>query len=637
MRHVVVGTAGHIDHGKSALVQALTGTDPDRLKEEKLRGITIDLGFAHMDLGDVQIAFVDVPGHERFVKNMLAGAGGIDLVLLVVAADESVMPQTREHFDICRLLGIRSGLVVITKIDAVEPDLVAVVREEIRDLVQGSFLEGSRILEVSSRTGAGTAELKEAIRDLGLTVEQRPRDRLLRLPIDRAFTIRGFGTVVTGTLLCGEIAKDQEVELIPGEVSAKVRGIQIHGNLSQRAVAGQRTAVNLQGIDLREVQRGMVLTLPKRFRTSRMLDVALSLLPSAPRPLKSLVKVRFHHGTSEVLARVALLGRDTLPPGESGFAQLRLDSPVFSFHDDPFIIRQFSPAVTIGGGKVLNPHPDKHRSTDRTIGEILRNLESGSAARLIRTLVVSRREQVLDLRELNSCLGWSEERLLEECRRLAEAGRILLIPAPVPILTTPELEEKLKQDSLAHIRNFHATHPLLKGISKEELRKRVFDGLPIEVFRHCLDGMENARQISQQEEILTRYGHEVQLSAEAEGLRRKIEELFRSAGFQPPLVSELPALLNGDEQEIRKLFFWMLKEKIIVKISDEFAYHRDSLTAIKSGLRSRFSTGEPFGVGEFKEIFGLTRKHAIPLLEYLDRERFTRRTGNDRVLAGSGP
>ncbi len=311
MRHVIVGTAGHIDHGKSALVRALTGIDPDRLKEEQLRGITIDLGFAHLDLGDVQVGFVDVPGHEKFVKNMLAGVGGIDFVLLVIAADESIMPQTREHFDICRLLGVRTGIVVINKTDLVDPEMIELVRDEVMETTIGSFLEGAEIIPVSSKTGAGIDQLKKAIHDLALAIRPRPSNQMLRLPIDRAFSIRGFGTVVTGTLTSGEIQKDQEIELIPGGLIAKVRGLQVHGDMTGQAVAGQRTAVNLQGVDLAQVERGMVLTVPHVFRSTQILDVHLLLLPSA-KPLKNLVKVRFHQGTIEVLARVALIGQDTI-------------------------------------------------------------------------------------------------------------------------------------------------------------------------------------------------------------------------------------------------------------------------------------------------------------------------------------
>ena len=322
MKHVIVGTAGHIDHGKSALVRALTGVDPDRLKEEQQRGITIDLGFAHLDLGEVQIGFVDVPGHEKFVKNMLAGVGGIDFVLLVVAADESIMPQTREHFDICRLLGVNTGIIAITKSDMVEPDMIELVRDEIEETVAGSFLENANH-PGKFKTGEGIDRLKKAIHDLSLAARARPSNKILRLPIDRAFSIRGFGTVVTGTLTSGEVQKDQEIELIPGGLTAKIRGIQVHGSMTARAVAGQRTAVTLQGIDLAQVERGMVITVPHSFHSTRILDVHLLLLPSA-RPLKNLVKVRFHQGTIEVLARVALIGQETLLPGETGYAQLRL-------------------------------------------------------------------------------------------------------------------------------------------------------------------------------------------------------------------------------------------------------------------------------------------------------------------------
>jgi selenocysteine-specific elongation factor len=631
MRHVIVGTAGHIDHGKSALVRALTGIDPDRLKEEQLRGITIDLGFAHLDLGDVQVGFVDVPGHEKFVKNMLAGVGGIDFVLLVIAADESIMPQTREHFDICRLLGVRSGIVVINKADLVDREMADLVRDEIAETTIGSFLENAAVVTVSSKTGEGIDSLKKAIHDLALAIQPRPSDRMLRLPIDRAFSIRGFGTVATGTLTSGEIQKEQEIELIPGGLTARVRGIQVHGNMTGHAVAGQRTAVNLQGIDLAQVERGMVITVPHLFHSTQILDVHLQLLPTA-KPLKNLIKVRFHQGTLEVLARVALIGQDTLMPGESGYAQLRLDSPVFCLHGDSFIIRQFSPTITIGGGMILHPNPSKHKSTDRKMLDALKGLDHGSLPEKIPVLLATTAKRAMNLNELNSLLGLPGPNLVTICADLAKSGKLVMIQAPAPILVLPPVVDSLKKETLAQVGEFHKENPLLKGISKEELRKRLFDDVPPEVFRYCLEELVKKQKISFQEDAVSLHGREVQLTAEGQQLREKIEDIFKRSSFQPPAVSDLPNSVDADPEEIRRIFFWMIKEKILVKVSDDLVYHRATLDRIKAQIKAKFAPGSKFGVADFKELFDITRKHAIPLLEYLDRERFTRRMGNDRIL-----
>jgi selenocysteine-specific elongation factor len=631
MRHVIVGTAGHIDHGKSALVKALTGIDPDRLKEEQQRGITIDLGFAHLDLGDVQVGFVDVPGHEKFVKNMLAGVGGIDFVLLVIAADESIMPQTREHFDICRLLGVSTGIVVINKIDLVDADMIELVREEIEETTQGSFLEKAEIIPLSSKTGEGIDRLKKAIHDLALAISPRPSNRMLRLPIDRAFSIRGFGTVVTGTMTSGEIQKDQEVELIPGGLTAKVRGLQVHGAMTNRAIAGQRTAINLQGVDLAQVERGMVITLPGIFRSTQILDVHLMLLPSA-KPLKNLVKVRFHQGTLEVLARVALIGQDFLAPGESAYAQLRLDAPVFCLYGDAFIIRRFSPTITIGGGIILHPNPSKHKSTDMHTLDALQKLDSGDLRDKIPVLLATDAKRAMNLRELNSLLGLPGPDLIKICSDLAKSEKFVMLPAPAPILVLPHVIESLKKETLKQISDFHKENPLQKGISKEELRKRFYDDLPLEVFRYCLDGLVAKQKISFLEEAVSLYGREVQLTSEAEQIRQMIETFLQKAGYQAPSISDLQSSIPGNPEELRRIFFWMIKEKILVKLSDDLIYHRATLESIKNQIRGKFAPGAKFGVAEFKELFDLTRKHAIPLLEYLDREKFTRRLGNDRIL-----
>jgi selenocysteine-specific elongation factor len=630
MRHVIVGTAGHIDHGKSALVKALTGVDPDRLKEEQVRGITIDLGFAHLDLGDVQVGFVDVPGHEKFVKNMLAGVGGIDFVLLVIAADESIMPQTREHFDICKLLGVNAGIVVINKTDLVDPEMLELVLDEVAQTTKGSFLEGAKAIAVSSKTGEGIEQLKKAVHDLALAIPPRPSNRLLRLPIDRAFSIRGFGTVITGTLTSGEIQKDQEVELIPGGLTARVRGLQVHGNMTAHSIAGQRTAVNLQGIDLAQVERGMVVTVPRTFHSTQILDVRLLLLPGA-KPLKNLVKVRFHQGTIEVLSRVALIGQDTISPGETIYAQLRLDSPVFCLHGDSFIIRQFSPTITIGGGIILHPDPLKHKSTDKKALNLLQGMDTGDLSKKIPVFLAAGAKRAIDLDELNSLLGLPLPELNKVCAALAQSGKLVIVPAPSKILVLPSIIESLKKETVQQISAFHKENSLQKGISKEELRKRIYDDLPLEVFRYCLDELVAKKKISFLEDMISLHGREVQLTSEGQQLREKIEAFFQKAGVQAPFLADLPDSLGVNPEEARRIIFWMIREKILVKLSDDLIFHRDTLDSIKKQIRAKFPPGSKFGVAEFKETFDITRKHAIPLLEYLDREKFTRRVGNDRL------
>jgi selenocysteine-specific elongation factor len=419
--------------------------------------------------------------------------------------------------------------------------------------------------------------------------------------------------------------------LIPGGLTARVRGLQVHGNMTGRAVAGQRTAVNLQGVDLAQVERGMVITVPNLFRSTQILDVRLLLLPSA-KPLKNLIKVRFHQGTLEVLARVALIGQDVLLPGESGHAQLRLDSPVFCLHGDAFIVRQFSPTITIGGGIILHPNPSKHKSTDKQTLAFLQELDHGNLEEKIPVLLAADVKPAMNLRDLNSLLGLPGAELLKICSNLAQSGKVVMIPAPSPILILPHVVESLKKEVLSQVTVFHKENALQKGISKEELRKRLFDDLPLEVFRHCLDALIEKRKIAFQEDTVSLHGREVQLTAEGNQVREQIEALYQKAGHQPPAFSDVQSSVSANPEEIRRIFFWMIKEKILIKVSEDLVYHRTTMDSIKKQIKGKFATGSKFGVADFKELFDITRKHAIPLLEYLDRDRFTRRVGNDRIL-----
>ncbi|HMX27806.1 MAG TPA: selenocysteine-specific translation elongation factor, partial [Blastocatellia bacterium] len=485
MKRIIVGTAGHIDHGKTSLVRALTGVDADRLKEEKERGITIDIGFADLTVGDVHFGFVDVPGHERFVKNMLAGAHGMDLVMLTVAADEGVMPQTREHFDICRLLEIKAGLIVLTKIDMVDAEFADLVEADVADYVAGSFLESAPILRVSSRTGEGIDELKKALAALAKKVEARDERAVARLPVDRVFTIKGFGTVVTGTLVAGRIALGDELELLPSaNRRARVRGLQVHGHVTQEAKAGERTAVNLQGIELDEVARGQALAPAGRLVAASMLDVKLRLLKSAPRPLRTRSRVRLHIGTAEALARVVLLGQSELAPGADCFAQLRLESPVPALPKDHFIVRSYSPMVTIGGGVIVDALPRKHRVREGAQAAAqLEKLAAADDVEQIALLAEMAGEQGMSFTALAARSGLPDDAIKRAADSLTKSRRLAAVTAnPLLLLARTQFDELAKQ-TRALLKAFHSRAPLESGMPREELREKIFSQLPPEIFR----------------------------------------------------------------------------------------------------------------------------------------------------------
>jgi len=637
MRYVTVGTAGHIDHGKSALVLALTGTDPDRLEEEKRRGITIDLGFAHLDLGEgVRVGFIDVPGHERFVRNMLAGVGGIDLVLLVVAADESIKPQTREHFDICKLLGIRQGLVAITKTDLVDSDISELVRLEIQEFVRGSFLEAAKVLPVSARTGEGLEALKEELRRLALVVTPKPEDLPFRLPIDRAFVMKGFGTVVTGTLLSGRIDKDSEVEIYPLGRRVRVRGIEVHNADAQTALAGQRTAVNLPGLEAKEISRGMVLAPPGIFKATGRLDCKLNLLPDA-RPLKNCARVHFHCNTSETLAEVVLLDRKDLPPGTSAFAQLRLSEPGVFMPGDRFIIRQFSPVTTIGGGTVLDNQPERHRVRDSSVVPLLDALEKGGSQVRLEWLVRQTGEALLS--GLVSRTGWLPGQVLRLGRTLASENRLLLLGQPPELYVHSEHFLGLAAKLIEQLERFHAANPLVAGLPKEDLRSRTGAGSPLRpaapstlLFNALLQTLVAQGKIEVQGETVRLAGRRIQLTPEEQAAKEQISEAFGRRGLEVPSAPEVLAKLRIDRLRAEKLLQILLRENVLCKVTEDLIFHRSALKQLKELLAQRKAQSNRINVTVFKEITGLSRKYAIPLLEYLDREHVTRREGDERII-----
>jgi selenocysteine-specific elongation factor len=633
MKNIILGTAGHIDHGKSALVCALTGTDPDRLEEEKRRGITIDLGFAHLDLApDLRVGFVDVPGHERFVKNMLAGVGGIDLVMLVIAADESIKPQTREHFDICRLLGIPKGLIVLSKSDLVDADVLQLVKEEVAQLVSGSFLAGAPVVPVSSRTGDGLEALKAELRRLCLEIHLKPPDKLLRLPIDRSFVMKGFGCVVTGTLISGVVRKDEEVELYPAGRRVRVRGIEVHNQPAEMAVAGQRTALNLAGVEAKDIRRGMMLAPPSLFETTDRMDCALTLLPGA-RALKNRTPVHFHCWTEEMTAEVVTLDGKEIKPGGRAFVQLRLSRPGLFLPGDRFIIRKFSPVFTIGGGVLIDNLPPKHRLADPAVQDFLSRMETGDDATRLELLVHRAGEATLD--SLIARAGWAAQELQKVASDLQRTGKVFVAGQTPWWVAHADYFQRTAQSILAELTKFHQENPLLPALGREDLRGRLaFGGVqPSAPFFHALlQDLQSRGKVQVNGDSVKLGGREVQLSPEESVAKDQIKTAFERAGLSAPGISEVLGQLRIDRGRAEKLLQLLFKEKTLVKISEDVILPQLALKQLRAMLAQQKLKKNRINVTAFKDLTGLTRKHAIPLLEYLDRERITRREGDERVI-----
>lgn len=621
-RSFVVGTAGHIDHGKSALVYALTGTDPDRLKEEKERGITIDLGFAHLPLGDGFVAsFVDVPGHERFVRNMLAGAHGIDTVLLVVAADEGVMPQTREHFHICRLLGVKRGLVVLTKCDLASPETQEVAEMEARELVAGSFLEGAPVLRTSARSGLGLEELKKTLRNFAAHPVGGERGNLVRLPVDRAFTVHGFGTVVTGTLVSGVIAADTDLEVLPRGVSTRVRGIEVHGAPTERVEAGSRAALNLAGVGVQDIQRGDVLILPGTLKSTRMIDAEVSLLPGA-RPLVNNTRLRVHLGSGETTARVRLLDSDVLSGNEAGLVQLRLEAPGVAGRGDRFILRAYSPAVTLGGGIVLDPFPGKHRRRDLALRERLEALRGASPLRAAALFVAASGGVGIDGQQIAARVTTTREELLPSLEKEVD---VVSLPGNPPAFLSRGALDTLATSVVEVLGRFHKENPLKGFMALEELRGKLFAHTPPGAFERVLEAL--APKLKRSPAGLALQSHSVRLSPGEEKARETLVASALRGGLQGV---DFGSLL-GDRPMLDRVSKVLVTEGTLCRVGD-LLLHRTVVEEFKERVRKRWNVGSRLDVGELKEMTGLSRKFVIPLLEYLDRERLTRRVGADRFV-----
>jgi len=628
MQHIVVGTAGHIDHGKSSLVHALTGTDPDRLREEKTRGITIDLGFAHTVEDGVALSFVDVPGHERFVRNMLAGVGGMDLVMLHVAADESVMPQTREHFEICRLLRVPTGLVVITKADLADDAMLEVVRLEVKELVAGSFLAGAPALAVSARSGTGLEELRLGLAGLAKTVRQRASEGAPRLPVDRVFSMKGFGTVATGTLLSGCLSQDDDLVLQPSGRSVKVRGLQVHGVSQAEAVAGQRVAVNLAGLEVADVSRGETLTRPGAVTVTQHVDVRVELLQSA-KSLRHGARVRFHQGTRELLGRVALSEGPHVEPGTAVFARVHLEAPVVLVRGDRFILRAYSPLSTIAGGTVLDPLPPR-RGVRTPAGATrfaqLREVDTPDDA--VMAMMDERGLAGLAVDQLASRGGVPADRCQALGDRLTKDGKAARIGT---VLVSALRLSAVEPQMLDALSRYHTRHPLEEGMPREELRERLFSDAPVAVYEEVLRRLVARKTVVVRERVALAE-HAVALTDEEARACDMMLDTLRVAALAPPDPAALARSIGVAPDVVKRLVVLLGRRGKLVRTGD-LCFDTSALDQLKSEIQALKQNGtETLDVAGFKSHFDLTRKYAIPLLEYLDRERVTRRVGDVRRI-----
>ena len=612
MKNITIGTAGHVDHGKTTLIKALTGVDTDRLKEEKERGMTIDLGFASLDLpSGTHAGIVDVPGHERFIKNMLAGAGGVDLALLVIAADESVMPQTVEHLEILQLLEVKRGVIALTKADLVDADWIEVVKDDVRKALAGTFLADSPIVPVSSTTGQGLPELLAAIQEASEGVEARDSSGPFRLPIDRVFTLTGFGTVVTGTLVAGTVKVGDAVEILPKGLKSRVRQIQVHGHKVESASAGSRVAMNLAGLEVADLERGDICAAPETLKASNLLDLRLTLLKSA-KLLKNGVRVRFHIGTAELLGRLTLLDRDEIKPGNQAFAQFRSETPAAAAKNDRFVIRSYSPMVTIGGGVIIEPNARRHRRFDNAVISTLETSSKGSPEELL--------EQ--ELRQSPTGKTGLDSGLLES---LKQKGKAIELPGGRAMHRSvlSEYVQKIR----ATLKSFHDKNPLKLGMPKEELRSIVGKAFDSKGFASLLEYMRQAGEISTSDALVSLVGVEVSLTPEQQVAADRILAELQKAGLNVPSPAELGP---------REILDLLAQRGELIRVTHELYFHRETIEQAERTVREYIGKHGKITVSEFRDITGTTRKYALPILEYFDSRKITRRVGDERILFKTG-
>lgn len=631
-KRVILGTAGHVDHGKTTLVKALTGTDTDRLQEEKKRGITIELGFAHLDLPDGQsLGIIDVPGHERFIKNMVAGAAGIDLVALVIAADEGVMPQTREHLDICRLLGVEKGLVIMTKTDMVDDEWRELVLDDIKKHLHGTFLAEAPIMPVSAVTGEGIEALLQELMRLAAETAARPLAGPFRLPIDRAFVMKGFGSVVTGTTLSGSVSVGDQVELLPTGLASRVRGIQVYDHVRETAAAGERTAVNLQGLEKSQIVRGEILVHPDTVRTTSMIDMYYRHLPGASVPLKPRSKMMVHAGSAAIMSTVVVLSGESINPGDADYVQIRFDSPTVVVHGDRLVLRSFAWQETMGGGLVLDPHPRKHRLKE--FPDLLPSLEilrQGDITQVVEVLIDNHGLQGLNAREIAGMVSLSDKRLRQVLDELSAAGKVVRYNVERRAYISGKRFRELQDKLVDLVGGYHQQFPLKLGIFKEELKSRL--QLNPLLFANLLQRTMKDQRLVLEKDIIRLPDHQIRLEADEKELKQKLLQIYRQAGLQFPDFRNLISELGVTEAEIRTMVSLLEKEGELVRVKDGSYISSGDYEQLKKKVVSYLESHGALTTLQFKELVGLTRKYVIPLIECLDMYKVTQRQGDVRVL-----
>jgi selenocysteine-specific elongation factor len=634
LKQIILGTAGHIDHGKTSLVKAITGIDTDRLKEEKERGITIELGFAHLDLPSGQhLGVVDVPGHEKFVKNMVAGATGIDIVVMVIAADEGVMPQTREHMEICTLLGVRQGLVALTKVDLVDEEMLELAQEDIREFTRGSFLENAPVIPVSAATGQGLPEFVRTLDGLSRQVETRPQSSLFRLPVDRVFTMKGFGTVITGTLISGKVQVGDPIMVYPSGITSKVRGIQVHNQSVAAAEAGMRTAVNFQGLDKEAVNRGEVLSSPDALKSSYMVDVRFRYLAGAGKPIKNRTRMRFHTGTSEVLGNLILLEHDELKPGEDTVAQLRLDAPVAVVKGDHYVVRSYSPVRTVGGGQILNPIPPKHKRFNAGIIQALKDVLTSDPETLIGAHIDAAGHAGTCFADLRLMTNLTDKQLESSLQAMMSARTIIQVDKETRGFVHKKSFEALVQEAAGHLRAYHKAFPLKSGMLKEELKSKFPADTDVRLFNLVLNQMIRDGAIVQEEKTVRLTSHKVSLAGDEATLRKQMLKIYRDSGLQPPFFRDVAGMLKADPGAAKDVLNLLIEEGLIIRTKEDLFFHAEAIADLKQRMVRFFETNADMTPAHFKDLTGgASRKFLIPLLEYFDSKNVTLRVGDVRKL-----
>lgn len=630
MKHVIIGTAGHVDHGKTCLIKALTGIDTDRLKEEKKRGITIELGFAYLDLENGQRAgIIDVPGHEKFVRNMLAGAGGMDLCMLVVAADEGIMPQTVEHLDILSILGIKYGVIVITKTDLVEPEFVELVEEDVKELVQGTFLEHAPVVPVSVYEEQGLDTLKHILQELCDSLPERGDAGQFRLPIDRVFTLKGFGTIVTGTLMDGKLKKDQKIVLYPENVPVKVRSLQVHSKDAETAWAGQRVAVNVPDRKKEEILRGDVLAAADSLYPTMMVDVKLEVLKHTERVIKHGSRVHIYHGTKELLGKVALMNRDELKAGESGYAQLRLEEETVLRKGDHFVLRFYSPVETIGGGVVLDACPKKHRKNDKKAYQAFEIKENGNESQRMELGFLEHQGKFYSLRELITKCSLDRSQARNLVKKLVEEGRVL--PLFDEVYIHREELKVYEKRAVQFLDKFHKEYPLKEGMGIEEARNKLAldgNGKAVDAI---LEILKKNRVIKKEEGMVSNYRFKVVVKEDEGEMLREITEQYLAFGFAP-LATEIYLKEHQKQKKFRAVFTSLLNKKILIRLDEQYCVHREFYEKAKEDFKEMAAEGKAVALGEYRDHLECSRKVAVALLEHFDKNGFTRKTEEGRIL-----